>query len=80
MDSVSDEKVKITISSDPTTFEINIGDLEKIDLNSDGSYDLSVFLETSNFYRATFILTLIDEAIITNTPEEVAREAKSALF
>lgn len=74
MDSVSEEKVKITISSDPITFEMNIGESKKVDLDSDGYYDLEVLLESSSSYKATLVLTSIEEAVEDEAVDEAVDE------
>jgi hypothetical protein len=68
---ISEEKVKITISSNPITFEINVGESKKVDLDSDGNYDLEVLFESYSSYRGNFVLTSIDETIIE---EEIIEE------
>ena len=79
IDNVSSDKVKITISSDPITFEMNMSELKKIDLDSNGYYDLEVLFESYSSYRGIFVLTLIEEkyeeeVIIEEIEEEVESE------
>ena len=61
---VSESKATITISSDPITLDVVVGATEKVDVDSDGAYDLSIYLKAISSGRANFILTLIDEEIV----------------
>jgi len=64
---ISSGKVNVTISSEPINFEISVGESKKFDVNSDGSYDLLVFLKELKGTRAVFVLTTIDEKIIVES-------------
>lgn len=72
VDSISTDKVTITISSDPITLDIVVGDTERVDADGDGVYDLSIFLKGVSFGRANFILTSISELVADSdsVPEE----------
>lgn len=63
VDSVSSDFAEITISSDPISLVMGIGDSEKVDVDSDGYYDLMVYLENIESYNADFVLTTINEAV-----------------
>ncbi len=63
VDSVSGDKVKITISSTPVTFELAPGQTKKVDADDDGIYDLDVYLKGVSISRANVILTAINEEI-----------------
>ncbi|MDH3324357.1 MAG: hypothetical protein OEL89_01850, partial [Candidatus Peregrinibacteria bacterium] len=61
VNSISGNLVKITISSDPISLDMTVGDSEKVDLNSDGYYDLKVNLQSVSDTRSNFVLTTINE-------------------
>ncbi|MFH1521845.1 MAG: hypothetical protein ABIF18_02710 [archaeon] len=63
VNNISTASATITISSDPITLEINIGETKKVDLDDDGYYDLSIYLKDIKFSKANFILTSISEAV-----------------
>ncbi len=67
VNSLSEGKASITISSDPITLNLVVGDTEKVDVDGDGSYDLSVFLKAVSSGRANFVLTSISE-LMTSAP------------
>ncbi len=64
VDSVSTTSATITISSEPITLELNLSETKKVDLDSDGYYDLSVYLKEIKFSKANFILTSINEEVV----------------
>lgn len=74
VDDILEGSVRISISSDSVTFEIAEGETEKVDLDSDGKYDLMVLLKDVRATRADFVLTLIDEIVDESVSEEVVDE------
>lgn len=56
------ETANITISSEPINFILQGGQTKKVDVNFDGTYDLSVFLKSISGGKANLVLTLISEA------------------
>lgn len=85
VDEVLESSIKVTVSSAPVTFELNEGEVKKIDLNSDGQYDLQILLEELLPYGGKFVLTYIDEAVEEETiaeevtEEETTEEVKDAI-
>ena len=64
---LTNRKVKVTISSEPITLEMYVGETEKVDVDSDGVYDLSVYLES---IRGSFVDIIIKE--ISETIEKLS--------
>jgi hypothetical protein len=62
IDKILNDSIRITISSDPMTFLLQTGQTKKLDVNSDGVYDLSVFLKSISGLRANLVLTSISES------------------
>jgi hypothetical protein len=76
VDSVSGSFAKITVSSDPQTFNLYIGMEEKVDVNNDKIYDLSVKLNEIKSNKANITLKGISEPMEVmdlNNEEEVDR-------
>ena len=65
------DKVTITISSDPITLDVVVGNTEKVDVDGDGVYDLSVYLESISSSRANFVLTSISEDVVVSGEDVV---------
>ena len=74
VDSISDSSSTITILSDPVTLEVNLGETKKIDLDSNGYYDFSVYLKEIKFGKANFILTSISEEVVSDDPSSTVRD------
>lgn len=71
--SITTSGATLIISSDPITFQINIGDEKKVDVDSDGTYDISVKLNQINNGKAEFTIKQISEKIPSsnnNQPNE----------
>ncbi len=68
LDGVTDEIATITVSSEPVTFNLSINETKKLDLDSDGFYDLEVFLKdiTGLFYwkKVDLAVKVINEEIV----------------
>ena len=62
INSLAGDTVNITISSEPVTFILQAGQTQKVDINSDGIYDLSVFLKSISGGRANLVITSISKA------------------
>lgn len=63
VDGILDEIVSLTVSSTPVSFEMSVGDVEKVDIDSDDRYDLEVELNGFMDNKADFVLTFIDEEV-----------------
>jgi len=74
VDSVSKTSAEITIFSDPIVLTMDVGDSEKVDVDSDGYYDLLVYLESISSHKADFVLTTINEVIAQEAVSEVVPE------
>ncbi|HTY43769.1 MAG TPA: LamG-like jellyroll fold domain-containing protein [Patescibacteria group bacterium] len=60
---INDKTATIIISSEPITFNLDVNDTKKIDLNGDNYYDLSIFLRNISYGNANLILKTIHEEI-----------------
>ena len=63
VDKISEGEVTITISSNPITLILKIGETRKVNLNNDEYYDLSVSLNSITFSKASFTIKEIHEEI-----------------
>jgi hypothetical protein len=63
VDSVFEDRAVIMISSDPVTLEIVPGQTRKVDVDGNGVYDLSIYLESIYLGRANVVLTSISERV-----------------
>ncbi len=72
---VTTTTASIEVSSSPQKATLSIGDTRKFDLNSDGTYDLSVTLNAIVNGKANFVITSINEEI-TGESEEEQEEAQ----
>ena len=67
VDKIDFDFVTITISSDPITFDLEVNDSKKVDLDSDGYYDFLISLNeitgSSSYARAEVYVLAIDEKI-----------------
>jgi len=61
--SVSSDSVDIIIQSEPINANIKIGETKKFDVNGDGTYDISVKLDSIVDGKANLILNTINEII-----------------
>jgi hypothetical protein len=61
VNNLTNDSVNITISSEPITFILKANQTEKVDVNSDGYYDISIFLKSIRGGRANLTLTSISE-------------------
>ena len=84
VDNVSSSSVTITVSSDPITLEVNLGETEKLDVDSDGYYDLSIYLKEIKLSMANLVITSINEKIsegegpVTTIDEEGAVQGEES--
>ncbi|GAG16718.1 unnamed protein product [marine sediment metagenome] len=69
---VDDDTVQITISSNPITFNLSLGEIKKVNLDNDSYYDLKVFLKDMTSYSADIVIALISEEI----PEEASEDER----
>ena len=60
---ITTNKVTITISSDPITLDLSTGETKKVDINNDGTYDLSVKLNSIANGKADVTVKKISESI-----------------
>ena len=60
---LSSDKVTIQISSDPVQVSLGIGEEGKVDLDSDGTYDLSVKLSSIASSKASVVIKEISESV-----------------
>jgi len=70
LNSVGNESVSVTISSEPITFDIFVNETKKINLDSDNDYDLSVYLKSINGIYADLTIKEISEDIPENANSE----------
>jgi len=63
VDSISGDKVTITVSSTPVTFDLVPGQTKKVDVDGNGVYDLDVYLKSVSAGRAEILLTSISESV-----------------
>ncbi len=77
VDDVGDERVTITVSSEVVTFDLNVGETKKLDLDSDGFYNLEVFLKSvsgfSYWKKANLVVRVISEEVVV---DEIIEEKK----
>lgn len=66
----------ITISSEPQTKTLSVGEEWKVNLNNDSTYDLLVRLENVNLIRANLFMQEINESIFGES-EEVQQEPQT---
>ena len=64
VDDIFEDYVIVTVSSEPVTFEVRVGESEKVDVDGDGVYDLEVYLESVDGGRADFVLNSISEVVV----------------
>ncbi len=67
VDTVSASTVRITVSSTPQEATLSIGDERKFDVNADGTYDLSVTLNSITGTNADLTIKAISEAVTVAT-------------
>ncbi len=72
--SVTQTGVAFTISSSLIEDTLNLGQTKKYDLNADGVYDLSVYLDSISLGRASFVFTTISEAASVMASPQIAEE------
>ena len=60
---ITTNKVTIIISSDPITLDLSTGETKKVDINNDGTYDLSVKLNSIANGKADVTVKKISESI-----------------
>ena len=79
MTSISSSSVQVTITSEPQTALLNIGDIKKFEVSGDNYYDLSVKLIniSSDNLKATLNVKSINEEIPVDT-EETGESEESA--
>ncbi len=67
VDDVGAKTATVTVSSEPVTFDLGVGETKRLDLDSDGFYDLEVFLKGvsgfSFWRKAGLVVRLIDKEI-----------------
>jgi hypothetical protein len=63
VNSVSDNSVEITVSSNPITVSLSIGEEKKFDINGDGNYELSVILNSIDNGNPQFTIRKISEPV-----------------
>ena len=73
VDSVEDSSVNITVSSEPQTKTLSVGDEAKFELDGDNVYDLSVKLNSISGSGAEMLMKTISEEI----PEEEVVDEES---
>jgi hypothetical protein len=75
VNNISSSSAKITVSSDPITFELSVGSTKKVDLNNDLSYDISVFLKEIVSNKANIVLTSINESVpLSEVPSDILED------
>lgn len=78
VDEISEDGARIIISSESVTLEMTEGDVEKVDLDSDGFYDIMVLLEDVRGSRVELVLTSINENVDRDTDEGVVSPVDEA--
>jgi hypothetical protein len=78
VDSVSDTSATITISSDPQTFEMNVGETLGVDINGDGLDDLEVTLKSIDNGVVDLTIVKVEEGAEIVAEEEIAAAAEEA--
>lgn len=63
VDSITTNAVTFTISSTPQTATLNVGETGKYDLNDNGYYDLSVYVQEINSGKVTMTFKSINEQV-----------------
>ena len=79
VDEVTLSTVKITVSSDPQTVILSVGDVEKFDLDGDDYYDLKVTLNSIENNKADITLKSIYEEVTVETIAEEAGKESGAV-
>jgi hypothetical protein len=74
LNSVDKNKVSITISSEPITFDVFINETKKVNLDKDNDYDLSIYLKSVSGIYAELVLKEINEEIFEETNLEEVKE------
>jgi len=77
VDSISGNFVKVVISDDLISLDMTIGDSEKVDLDSDGYYDLLINLKSVTNSKGNFVLTTINELIGQEASEPISGDSAS---
>ena len=77
VDSVTDTTASVTVRSDPQSATLNVGEEKKFDLDGDGMYDFSVFLESitaepNRLPQAHFMMKTISEAMGDDGSDDTA--------
>lgn len=72
LDEVSNDTktVKVTVSSDPQTATMSVGDVRRFELSGDNYYDLSVTLNSITGSLAEIVLKKISEEVTSATEDE----------
>tara|TARA_Y100000310_G_scaffold9719_2_gene10433 strand:+ start:76 stop:2457 length:2382 start_codon:yes stop_codon:yes gene_type:complete len=76
VDSVSSTSATITISSDPQTFEMNVGETRGVDINDDGLDDLEVTLNSVDNGVVDLSIVKVEEGAAIVAEEEIAAAAE----
>lgn len=80
---VLNDSIRITVSSSPVTLTIAVGETGKIDVNSDGYYDLSIYLGKIQYNKASVTLKSINEyfpqlAIQSDISQDISKNTSNA--
>ena len=76
IDNIKNQTATITVSSEPQTFDLNVNETKKLNLNSDDFYDLEVFLKNIHGVYADLIIKIIHKEI---PAEEKIKQEKEKL-
>lgn len=79
LNEITGSSAKMTVSSTPQTFSLNIGEEKKVDVNADNVYDLSVKLEKIISNKAQVTIKAISQVILgkTSSPTESENEIEN---
>ncbi|MFH1801816.1 MAG: hypothetical protein ABH864_00005, partial [archaeon] len=82
LDELLEDRVVLTLSSEPQTFYLSVNESKKIDLNNDNYYDLEIFLATIQDNFADLKIDKIhEEKIISNVEEpSISPEPEDEVF
>jgi hypothetical protein len=69
---------ELEMASTPVQFTLNVGDTKKFDLNSDGSYDVSVVLNNIVSGRANVTINSVNEKVVSTQSDSTQGNGNAA--
>lgn len=75
---VESSTVTLIVSSDPVTVTLSVGDTRRVDVNGDGTYDVSVMLNSITNGKADVTITKISEVVTDVSEAEQQKQEDQA--